>query len=172
MNPNAGAPDVPLGTPRDPAYEEELCDLFEGRNLFADFSREQIKVFSRYSEVLEAAKGTTLFEEGRNEQRMYLVVDCKVDIFKKDASYAQRKLATVHPGKTLGEMSVIDGLPHSASAVIASAGRLLCLSKAQFDAFSSVHPDLALKLLMKIAKLVSLRLRRTTGMLADYLEEF
>ena len=96
---------------------------------------------------------------------MCLIIDGSVNILKGD-----KKITTVRPGKTMGEMSVIDGYPHSASAVAAEDTRLIMITRNQFEKLSNEHAKIAVHLLKRLACLMSLRLRQTTGVLCDYLE--
>jgi CRP-like cAMP-binding protein len=75
----------------------------------------------------------------------------------------------VRAGKTIGEMSILDGMPHSATAVVVEPATLLLLTRNKFEEFMQGEPEVALKVLRKMAMLMSLRLRQTSGVLLDHL---
>lgn len=151
-------------------YADEICKMFEDSNLFDSFSPDELKIFAQYAEVYDLERGATLFNEGDISERMYLIVRGKVDVYKQNDAYKNKKITTIHAGKTIGEMSIIDGLPCSATAITAEPSRLVLISKENFLQFTKNHPVQCLKLTLKISKLLSLRLRRATNIIADYLD--
>ena len=66
-------------------------------------------------------------------------------------------------------MSLIDGEPRSASVIAEEPSLLVVLTGEGLAALSSDVPRLAIKVLLKIAKLISQRLRQTSGALVDSL---
>jgi CRP-like cAMP-binding protein len=71
----------------------------------------------------------------------------------------------------MGEMSLLDELPYSATAVAREDTQLLLLTRMNFERLGIEQPVLCNVLLRQIARLMSLRLRQTTGILLDYLGE-
>ena len=78
------------------------------------------------------------------------------------ASGAERILAILGPGAIVGELSVLDGLPRSASVVALRDSDLLFVSRAEFDGCAQKHPELYQHLL----KLLASRLRETNDVIA------
>ena len=69
----------------------------------------------------------------------------------------------------MGEMSILDELPYSATAIATKTTKVVLITKSDFDKLTEKFPDLGLRVMRKIARLLSLRLRQTTGILLDYL---
>lgn len=69
----------------------------------------------------------------------------------------------------IGEMSLIDGLPYSAPIRTIEACTLILLTRNNCTQCVQQHPALGVKLLLEIARLISLRLRQTSGQLVDAL---
>ena len=90
-------------------------------------------------------------------------------IIKAGAKRQDLPIATIGVGHTLGEMALIDGQARSAGAVAVEDLILLAITRADLDRLTLEHPKLAVKLVMKVAKLLSQRLRQTTSNLADRL---
>jgi CRP-like cAMP-binding protein len=69
------------------------------------------------------SKGETIFLEGDPSTHCYKIISGAVDIILNVPGMLRRheteKIATCGPGEIIGEMSVIDGSPRSASAVAA-----------------------------------------------------
>ena len=148
----------------------EIADMLERADILRDFSRQEVEVLAASFVAYEAQPGAVVLKEGDKERYMFVLAAGKVDIIKRSDDSDNRKLATVRAGKTVGEMSVIDGLPHSATAVAAEPCTLLLITKRNFEWVTAQNPEVGLKLLNKIAMLMSLRLRQTSGVLIDYLD--
>lgn len=149
---------------------DDIADMLEGADMFRDFNRDDVETLAKYVGAYEAGEGTKVLDEGSRESYMFVVIEGKMDILKQNEGHGEgKKIATVRAGKTVGEMSLIDGLPHSATAVVADSARLLLFTKDDFERFAEECPDVAIKVLRKIASLMSLRLRQTSGVLLDYL---
>lgn len=153
-----------------PRFLATVADMLERVDMFRDLSRQEVEAFATYVQAYSAPKGCKLLIEGSKERYMFFVTDGKVDIYKNGADYrSEKKLATVRPGKSIGEMSLIDGLPHSATAIVSEPATLLLITYHNYDKLTQTQPELALKLIQKIALLMSLRLRQTSGILVDHL---
>jgi CRP-like cAMP-binding protein len=66
-------------------------------------------------------------------------------------------------------MSLVDGEPRSASVITVEPTLMLVLTGEQFSLLAADVPRLAIKILLKITKLISQRLRHTSGTLLEYL---
>lgn len=158
----------PVGT--DHTFRGEFRDMIESTQMFGDFEWRDIEALSGYMQAYEASSGTTLFHEGENGHYMCLVIEGNVDIYKEDHNDKEKIVASVGAGKTLGEMAIVDGEPRSATAIVSGPATLAILTKDNFLRIVSEKPALAAKILLKIARLLSQRLRHTSGQLVDYLE--
>src|SRR6202521_2010684 len=74
----------------------------------------------------------------------------------------ERILAILGPGAVVGELSVIDGKPRSASVSAVRDSALSFISRASFNAFAAAHPEVYRHLVMLLAS----RLRDTDAVLA------
>jgi len=146
------------------------CALFEKTGWGKDFAWEEIEEFAAYLMVRRSVEGTVVFREGDAEAYMCFVVEGRVNIVKESSGVKQVSLAVIEAGKIFGEMSLIDHWPRSATAVAGDNTLLLALTKDKFDLLIRENPQLALKVIQKIAGLMSHRLRMTSGILVDYLD--
>ena len=151
------------------AFQDQLCTMIEGAQMFKDFSRQEIQNISHYARAYEVEKGNAVFREGEKGTFMCLLVDGRIDVMKEGDGRELKKITTIRPGKTMGEMSVIDDMPYSATAIAAEKVTLVLITKMNFDRMLEEQPVLGVKIFRQIARLISLRLRQTTGVLLDYL---
>jgi CRP-like cAMP-binding protein len=148
-----------------------IADMLERADMFLELTRHEVEVIANYVQAYSAPPGSTVLREGGKECYMFIIAEGKVDIYKNGADYkSEKKLATVRAGKTIGEMSLIDGMPHSATAIVSEPAKLLLITYSNFEKLTQEHPELSLRLIRKIATLMSLRLRQTSGILVDYIQ--
>jgi CRP/FNR family transcriptional regulator, cyclic AMP receptor protein len=157
-----GANVIPLG---------EISTMLDGAQMFKDFEWSQIEALSAYIQLYRAAPGAVLFSEGDQGDFMCVVLQGRLDIRKKDAQQEDKTVAAVNAGRSLGEMAMVDSEARSATAVVIEPAVLAVLTRASFAAITRDKPALAVSLLLKIAQLISQRLRLTSGILVDYLEK-
>jgi CRP/FNR family transcriptional regulator, cyclic AMP receptor protein len=77
-------------------------------------------------------------------------------------SGSERILAFIGPGHIVGELSIIDGLPRSASVVAVRPTSLSLLSRVAFEDFAYKHPEIY----KSLVTLLAARLRETDATIA------
>ena len=150
-------------------FRETLCNMIEGVPMFSELSHADVESLAGYLRAYEAKKGALIFKEGTKGMFMCIVISGRVDILKEGQEHEQKKVAVVRPGKSMGEMSLLDELPYSATATAQEDTQLLLLTRMNFLRLGEERPLLCNIVLRQIARLMSLRLRQTTGVLLDYL---
>lgn len=147
----------------------EKSNLIDATQWANEFSFAQVKRLAACMDVHKVSPQTVLFYEGDKSTYMVLIVKGQVHVVKFDSQRTPKRIATLGPGKTIGEMSIIDGEPRSASAVSASDATLLVMTTENFHRLMDEWPRVAVILIQKIAKLMSQYLRQTSGRLIDHL---
>jgi len=146
------------------------AELLERTHWADDFSYPEILRLAGYLQSRSFARGAVVFREGERDATLFVIAEGKVGVIKAGGGKKELPIATLGVGATLGEMALIDGLPRSAGAVAQEHLVLLAITRPALDRLSDEHPQLAVKLVTKVAKLLSQRLRQTTNSLADRLE--
>ena len=103
-----------------------------------------------------------LFMSGDVGDGCYRVDDGLLKVTMMSRSGTERILAFLGPGAIVGELSVIDGLPRSASVVAVRAASLSFLSRAAFETFANQH----LEVYRILVKILAGRLRETDAVIA------
>jgi CRP/FNR family transcriptional regulator, cyclic AMP receptor protein len=103
-----------------------------------------------------------LFLAGDAGDGCYRVEDGLLKVTMVSRSGNERILAFLGKGAIVGEMSIIDGLPRSASVVAVRAAELSFLSRAAFEEFANKHPEIY----KSLVTLIAARLRETDAALA------
>ncbi len=107
---------------------EDRTALLARVPLFAELSEEERQRIAERAETVEVGAGTELTHEGRYEGYFFLVVAGSVRIDQGGAT-----INTVGPGGFLGEISLIDDGPRTATAITETPCVLLSLANRDFD---------------------------------------
>ena len=79
------------------------CDLLE------NFSPAEVRLLAHFMDVYRALPAVEIIREGDGGDFMLMVLEGRIEVHKRDRWNTPQLLAVVEPGKTLGEMSMIDG---------------------------------------------------------------
>ena len=103
-----------------------------------------------------------LFRTGDACDGCYHVIDGLLKVTVTLPSRRERILAILGPGGFIGELSLMDGAPRSASVIAIKPSRLYFVTRTAFDAFGAAHPEI----FRHIADLLARRLRDNSATLA------
>ena len=134
---------------------------------FEEFSDDDIDFFSGNLSLRFFDPPTVLFEEGDIGDFLFFVVEGKVEVRLKSADARHLIVAAFKRGSCVGEMSLIDDYPRSATVIVTEPSELLLLSRNRFESICRENPSVGFKFQRGIAKNLSVRLRKTTGRFAD-----
>src|SRR5262249_290619 len=110
------------------------------------------------AKLVRLVAGQALFLAGDSKaDDCYRIEDGLLKVTMVSPSGDERILAFVGRGDIVGELSIIDGLPRSASVVAVRDAKLNCLNRTAFETFADKHPELYKLLVELLAK----RLRET-----------
>ena len=126
------------------------------------FTDAEIEAISTHLQIRRHKKGETVFLQGDPGDFLCFLVAGTVDIAKDISDTRDTLVVAIKPGNHFGELSFADGEPRSASAIANEDATLLILTKDGFEALAAERPDLGLKVLKHMLRLVSKRLRLTT----------
>jgi len=148
-----------------------VCELIEKSHFFSDLDRDELEMLAYWMKAYTAPAGTLILKEGEaSSSCLCIIVEGTVNIFKQSEPNDDHvKIAEIESGASIGEMSVIDGKPLSASAISLTDSTILIMTRDDFQNLLKKNSNLGIKILYRVAKLISERLRTTTGRLADLL---
>jgi CRP/FNR family cyclic AMP-dependent transcriptional regulator len=149
--------------------EGEQAELLNRTRWTTGFACSEIQGISSYMRLNTFEKGVAICLEGAIEDTFHIIVQGEANVVKKHGGKFVT-IATLGACQSLGEMSILDGGPRSATVVAASQCTLLSMTRASLDKMISEKPALAIKVVMKLGKFVSLRLRKTSDDLADLIK--
>jgi CRP/FNR family cyclic AMP-dependent transcriptional regulator len=131
-------------------------------NLLSDLPVElQTRLFAK-ARTLSLAPDQTLFLPGDPGDGCYRVDEGLLKVSVLSSSGGERILAILGPGAMVGELSMIDGTPRSASVTALRESKLCFISRAAFEAFANGNPEVYRHGMILLAR----RLRYTNDALA------
>jgi len=101
---------------------------------------------------------------------MGFIVDGLLEVTKRADNGENIVLARLTKGCSIGEMALIDKSPRSASVLAQQATTLVTLTEKGLDLLAEKQPMTGIKFIKKIARLLSLNMRRTSSRLADLMQ--
>ncbi len=152
-------------------FVERIHEIIQHIDLFEDFGDEELERLAAYMECYRAPAGTEIIREAAPGDFMLLVIEGSVEIMKKDSTGVPARIGYAGPGKTLGEMSLIDGEPRFASCIATSQLVFAVLDRARLTHLIADEPKVGVKILMELLMLLNQRLRVVSKQLMACLEK-
>lgn len=149
-------------------FQDVLCSMLENSYLFKDLSRQEVEQIAQYMHGYKAPKGSILLQEGERDSFLIIISSGKAKILKDDGQGNMKEIAIVRKGAALGEMSVIDGFPHSATVITTENSEVALITKENLKNITEKYPALGVKILWQIAWQLSARVRQASGQLVEH----
>jgi len=152
-------------------FSGQIHALIPRCNLLENFSPAEVRLLSHFMDVYQAEQGVEIIREGEGGDFMLMIIEGRVEVKKRDRWNTPQLIASVDPGKTLGEMSMIDGEPRFATCLAAEPTMVAVLSRENLARIIVEQPMLGAKILMEFVLMLSQRLRSTSSRLIEMLDE-
>ena len=114
-------------------------------------------------EMVDYARGSSIFAEGELGDRLYVILSGKVKLGRHSPDGRENLLAVMGPSDMFGELSIFDPGPRTSSATTITEVRAVSMDRDALRAWIADRPEIAEQLLRVLAR----RLRRTNNNLAD-----
>jgi signal transduction histidine kinase len=135
-------------------------DFLRKQLLFTGLSENDLIWLELMSEPVSIPQGEYLMKEGGQGDGLYIASEGEFEVSKRSGNQ-DVTLAVRGPGQIFGEMSLLDGTPHSASVRALKEGHLFKIGSAVFLDLLATRPQATLAILRTITE----RLRNTEVML-------
>jgi CRP/FNR family cyclic AMP-dependent transcriptional regulator len=139
--------------------------------LLENFSPGEVRLLAHFMEVYRAEPGAEVIREGDGGDFMLMLLEGRIEVHKRDRWNTQQMLASVDAGRTLGEMSMIDGEARFATCVAVEPALIAVLDRESLARIIVEQPLLGAKILMELVLMLSHRLRATSQRLLGLLDE-
>jgi len=149
--------------------KENITDLMVKIPMFAGLNADELDIIKTHIELFEVEKGATLFEEGDQGDSVCFVVNGRLDVTKRTITGEDFVLNTLARGQSVGELSIIDKRPRSATVRAKTEATLFTLTRSNFEVIMKEHSEISIKILKGLSLLLSKKLRQTSSRLISYM---
>ena len=127
-------------------------------------------IVHQYFRPARFLKGERILRQGDPGDGCYFIDQGEVMLELEDVETdAESVLGYIQPGMFLGEFSLLDGEPRSASAIAHTDVQARWFSRADFEALSEKYPHLGLAISNALGRNLCSKLRFYTGKMAEYM---
>ena len=152
-------------------FSAQLHALIPRCALLENFSPAEVRLLAHFMDVYRADPGSELLREGDGGDFMLMLIEGRVEVRKRDRAGEPRVIAVVEAGRTLGEMSMIDGEPRFASCVATEPALVAALERENLARIIVEQPMLGAKILMELVLMLSRGLRSTSSRLLEAVDD-
>ena len=124
------------------AYLEHLKNV----PLFGSLSKKELERIAKSGDEVSMTAGTLVVDQGQTGREAFVIIDGSVAVKRNG-----RKFATLGPGSVVGELSLLDHGPRTASAVCETDCTLFVIDQRHFLAVLDDIPSIAHKMLAILA---------------------
>ena len=138
--------------------QQQVQKFLRGTVLFLDLDDQEIDAVTALCRQRQVPKGSIVFYEDDPGASCYFILEGKVKIVVNSAHDGREHiLGILKSGDLFGEMSLIDGMPRSATAIAVEETKVVTIQRDEFMRVLSDTPGIALKMLSVLTR----RLRST-----------
>src|SRR3954470_6154657 len=152
-------------------YASQIHALIPRCALLENFSTAEVRLLAHFMDVYRAEAGVEVLREGDGGDFMLMLLQGKVNVQKRDKGNTPQLLAVLDAGKTLGEMSMIDGEACFATWLAPEPVTVAVLDRESLARIIVEQPMLGAKILMELVLMLSQRLRATSERLIGMIDE-
>lgn len=121
-------------------------------SLFRDFTETGLQIIASIAIPRTLPAGSPVFVENMVGDSFFVLAEGEVSIRMQDGEGNERHLATLGPGESFGELSLIHQSPRMVSAIATSQVSLVELRHRDFVHLQQQKPQACLKLLLAITE--------------------
>jgi CRP-like cAMP-binding protein len=122
-------------------------DLLRNVPLFRSLNQRQLNAVVKYTDAHRARQGVVLTRKGQHGLEAFVIVDGKARV-----EVGGKKIAELGPGDFIGELSLIDGKPRTATVVAQTPMTLMVVRRRDFKFLRDSVPGLQEKLLLTLCE--------------------
>ena len=135
--------------------------------IFAGLPDRVIDLIAGTLRVVQVVRGAQVLREGEHARSMFVVREGELEVLKRGKAGAEYKLAQLKVGDCVGEMSLIDIQPRSATARARGNATLYVLDIAEIAKLYGNDVEAYALLVLNISREISRRLRVADEVLAN-----
>ncbi len=142
-------------------------ELLREQQFFSDLDNDELKVIAEITNKKSFAQGDTIFRDGEDGESIYIIQKGEVKACREASDGELFTLTLLKDGEIFGEMSFLDGRPHSATMVALTEVESYIINRNDFEKIVDEHPRVIFKVMRNIIFTIHSVVR---GMNSRYIE--
>ena len=159
---------------KEKSHDELIKEAIKNVNIFRNLSDKEISEVKNAVYNRTYKKGDYIFKQDHPGNGMYIILTGTVQIIQEKfigEEKTEEILAILHSGDFLGELSLLDEAPRSASALCTELTEAMGFFRGDLLDMVNRKPVLGSKIILNIARVLGERLRITNQMLSELQEK-
>jgi CRP/FNR family cyclic AMP-dependent transcriptional regulator len=140
--------------------------VYKAVPLFQSLSESELNDILAISRLFRSPAGHHLVEQGESGKGVFILVNGSASVTVTDDDGESTTLAVLGRGDTVGELSLIDSSPHSATVTCAETCTVFHVDTKAFNGLRAQHNPAAFKVLRATAPMICERLRQINERIA------
>lgn len=130
----------------------DIAKLIDHSPLGVELNDEEVRFLGSLMEGRVLDDGDFLIEDGTVDNALHLILSGKVEVVKRTSDDGYSSLAVLREGELAGELSFIDGSPHTVGLRALCETHVLSLTRESFEGIVESHPQLVYKVMRVVAR--------------------
>jgi CRP-like cAMP-binding protein len=114
--------------------------------IFSDLTPRELRRLLRSTEEYAYPEGAVFVKEGARSEQLFVLLEGSARVVRRG-----RTVARLYGGDFFGEISLLDGLPRTATVVAATPVRCLVLLRKEFERIITEMPSVGTRVLRSLA---------------------
>ncbi len=136
----------------------ERVALLQSIDIFAETPSHILASVARIVEEVELLPGENFIQEGDTDDCLYIVIEGEVRVH-----HDQHTLLILGPGKTVGELALLDPEPRSASVTAVDNALLFRIDREPFEEVMADRPEIAQGIIRSLTRRIREQGRTLAG---------
>ncbi len=121
-------------------------------SLGTELSEDEAELLGSLMSLQTLADGEFIIEEGGADDSLHVLLEGKLEVVKRTGAGEVASLAILREGDLAGELSFIDGAPHTVGLRALCDSRVLSLKRQDFEDLIDKHPKLIYKVMRTVVR--------------------
>jgi len=130
----------------------DISKLIPNSSLGAELSDAEVGILGALMVERKLEDGEFLFEDGTNDDSLHVILTGKLEVVKHTGGDEYSSLAVLRDGELAGELSFIDGAPHTVGLRALCETHVVSLSRSAFEGIVDSNPQLVYKVMRAVAR--------------------
>ena len=130
----------------------DRIDLILGSALGAELSHDDASLLDDLMGSQALSDGDYLIQQGDKDDTLHVLLKGKLEVVRSTGAGETASLAILRDGDLAGELSFIDGEPHTVALRALCDSEVLSLGRKEFEKIIDTHPQLVYKVMRAIAR--------------------